>query len=102
MPPSARFAPLTRRGPLVHALLSDAWEQRRAFLVMRPLQCRICRLRVERGEMVVRTLGDLGFACGNCAPTHIRGDAACPLCDLVRLSGPRCRHCGGTGYGEQG
>lgn len=99
MPGAPRTAPLTRRGPLVHARIGEPWEQRRAFVVVRPLRCHVCRYRIEAGATVVRTPGDLGYACGGCVSQHVRGQGACPLCDRVRMSGPRCRKCGGSGYG---
>lgn len=100
MPATARTAPLTRRGPPVHVYRADAgWVDGRAFLVVRPLQCGVCHTRVERGETVTRPLG-VDFACGSCVLHHIRGETRCPLCQRLKRCGPRCRSCGGSGYGE--
>lgn len=98
---AARAAPLTRRGPLAHVLTGELWQQRRAFLAVRPFGCCLCGHRVEAGETVVRLSTDPGYAGGCCVSHHVRGESThCALCHRVRMTGPRCRRCGGSGYGE--
>jgi len=91
----------TRLGPYVHARVRDFWEDRRANLVVLPVRCRICKVRVEAGGLVLRLHGHKGYVCGGCVSRHIRGQGACPLCDRLRMEGPKCRACNGTGYGSR-
>lgn len=95
----ARYAPLTRRGPHVHVRAGELWQQRRAFILLRPAQCCLCGQRMDRSETAIR-LTDHGLACGDCLPHHVRGEGGCLLCRRLCEQGPRCRRCGGTGYGE--
>jgi hypothetical protein len=97
---STHGRPIARRGPRVHARIGEVWDERRAFLTLRPIRCRLCRNRIEAGETVVRTPGDLGYAGGCCVSLHVRGQGSCPLCDRVRMTGRKCRACGGSGFGE--
>lgn len=93
--------PRARIGPNVHALLEGTWADRRAFILGRPYRCRTCRLNVPAGETVIPTPNDLGYVCTGCAPHHVRGAAACELCVRLLMQGPKCRACGGAGYGER-
>lgn len=90
-----------RSGPAVHVLIDREWQDRRAFILVRPTKCRVCRVPVQPGETVVRTPGDLGYACRGCVSHHVRGQAECPLCLRLRMDGRKCRACGGTGFGQK-
>lgn len=96
MPDTAR----TRYGPYVHARINKQWEDRRANIVNLPVRCRICKGRIEAGGLVIRT-HERGYVCNRCISFHIRGQAGCLLCTRILMDGPKCRRCGGTGYGEK-
>lgn len=88
-----------RTGPYVHALIADAWQDRRGFLVLLPVHCNRCHRRIEAGTTIVMATAKHRYLCRACRPHHVRGDGACPLCDRLRMDGPRCKACSGTGYG---
>jgi hypothetical protein len=89
----------TRLGPYVHAMIGDAWGDRRAHITQLPVRCRFCKARIEAGTTVLKATSTRGYICGHCRLHHVRGQGACPLCDRLRMEGPKCRACGGTGYG---
>jgi predicted ATP-dependent serine protease len=88
----------TRLGPYVHAKIGDGWEDRRAMIVRLPVHCRRCKSRVEAGGTVLMVNGGHDYICRNCRLHHIRGLGACPRCDRLRMTGPKCRACNGAGY----
>ncbi len=92
-------SPRLRMGPYVHAQIGDGWEDRRAFIVLSPVRSARCKRRIEAGATLLMAGPSHRYVCRDCWSHHVRGDGRCPLCDRLRMDGPRCRHCAGTGYG---
>jgi hypothetical protein len=99
MSAATRTGPRTRLGPYVHAKIREVWEDRRAMIVMLPVRCRFCKARVEAGGTVLMVNGH-DYVCCHCRLHHVRGQGSCPLCDRLRMTGRKCRACGGYGYGS--